>query len=345
MTSHRRTSMFAAFLASTAIALSAPLAAETEAPAAAAQQCGGIDMLAEAETKDPELFCTVIEQAKKLENTEALLWRVEKAGVAPSHLFGTIHISDPRVTAFSPKVRDVLNSAKTIVLEYVGGAESAMASMMAKAGDTIVYSDGRTLEEQLTPEEFKQVQGLVEKTGVPAEAAAVFRPWLVNMLLAISECERKKLEAGADPLDSLIEKDAMKRGVTLAGLETPDQQLEAMTKIPDDQQIQMLKAALKYADRQNDTLETLVQMYLKRQIGAAMPFNVALAAKYGTPASAYDGFIKILLTDRNLKMRDNAMPILDKGGAFIEVGAMHMPGALGLVKLLRDKGYTVTPVE
>ncbi len=331
--------------ASLAAALLAMPASHAEAPAKAPLVCTGVDMLAEAETKDPELFKSVTEQAKKLENGEAILWKIEKAGVAPSHLFGTIHISDARVTAMTDKVNKARTDAKTVVLEFVGGSDSAMATMMANAGEKLIYTDGRTLEAQLTTEEFKQVQALVAKDGMPADVAMVMRPWLINLLLAISDCEKKQMEAGAAALDSKIESDAAAKGQALAGLETPEEQLDAMTRIPDDQQVQMLKAGLKYADRTQDMLETLVQMYLKRQIGAAMPFNIALAAKHGTPASAYDGFLKILLVDRNIKMRDKAVPILDKGGAFIAVGAMHLPGDTGLVRLLRDKGYTVTAAE
>lgn len=44
-------------------------------------------------------------------------------------------------------------------------------------------------------------------------------------------------------------------------------------------------------------------------------------------------------------MRDGAIPLIDKGGAFIGVGALHMVGAKGLIELLRAKGYSVTAVE
>jgi uncharacterized protein YbaP (TraB family) len=92
-------------------------------------------------------------------------------------------------------------------------------------------------------------------------------------------------------------------------------------------------------------METLVQMYVKRQVGAAMPFQLALAAENGVPASAFDGFKKVLLADRNIKMRDAAIPKLEKGRAFIAVGALHLPGDTGLVALLRARGYTLDPVE
>ncbi len=86
-----------------------------------------------------------------------------------------------------------------------------------------------------------------------------------------------------------------------------------MAAIPDDQQIAMLKVGLKFIDRADDMTETLVQMYIKRQMGAAMPFQLALAAQSGISPTVFDGFKKSLLVDRNARMRDAALPMLEKG--------------------------------
>ena len=145
-------------------------------------------------------------------------------------------------------------------------------------------------------------------------------------------------------LDLQVAAEAQKHGIAIKGLETIEDQLSALAAIPDDQQIAMLKVGLKYIDRADDMTETLVQMYVKRQIGAAMPFQLALAAQTGTSPSAFDGFKKVLLIDRNAKMRNAALPLLEEGNAFI-ASALHLPGPAGLVALLRQSGYTVTPVE
>ena len=309
------------------------------------QRCHGVDMLAEMQSRSPNAYKTVMEESRRTTNTEAVLWKIEKPGVAPSYLLGTMHLSDPRISRLSAQEKDLIAHSKSVALEVADLSDKAVGGAMAKAGALLVYTDGRTLNTQLSGDEFKIVQRIVKQAGMPENASSVLKPWLVSMLLATSDCERKQVASGAKVLDLQVAQEAQKNGLTVKGLETIEQQLQALASIADDQQIDMLKVGLKYADRSDDMMETIVQMYLKREIGAAMPFQLALAAETGVPASAFDGFKKGLLADRNVRMRDAAEPLLQDGNAFIAVGALHLVGPAGLVALLRERGYTVTAVE
>ncbi len=84
------------------------LLASRPAVATEAGRCHGIDMLAELQTTSPELYKKVMEESKALPNTEAVFWKVEKPGVEPSYLFGTMHLSDPRISELSQKAKDAI---------------------------------------------------------------------------------------------------------------------------------------------------------------------------------------------------------------------------------------------
>jgi hypothetical protein len=44
---------------------------------------------------------------------------------------------------------------------------------------------------------------------------------------------------------------------------------------------------------------------------------------------------------RNAVMAQRAIPWLEKGGVFMAVGALHLPGNEGVVALLQQAGFTV----
>ncbi|HML28047.1 MAG TPA: TraB/GumN family protein [Hyphomicrobium sp.] len=308
-------------------------------------RCQGTDMLSEMAGTSPDTYKKVMAESAALPNTEAMLWKIEKPGAPASYLFGTMHLSDPRVATLSPKTKDAIAQSKAVALEVADLSDKAVAAAMTKMAALIIYTNGQSLKKELTDQEYQDVQKTVAKAGMPGELAAAMKPWLVSMLLATSDCERKQLAAGKTVLDLQVASEAQKHGIAITGLETIEDQLSALAAVPDDQQIAMLKVGLRYLDRADDMTETLVQMYVKRQIGAAMPFQLALAAQSGISPSVFDGFKTSLLIDRNARMRTAMLPLLEKGDAFIAVGALHLPGPTGLVALLRQSGYTVTPVE
>ena len=62
-------------------------------------------------------------------------------------------------------------------------------------------------------------------------------------------------------------------------------------------------------------------------------------------SAGYAAFEEAMITARNRTMAAHAGPILDRGNAFIAVGALHLPGEKGLIELFRKDGYTVTAVN
>ena len=328
--------------------LAAPLQASAADPAdavAVADKCRGINMLAETQAKDPETYAKIMAQAAATENSGPLLWKIERAGRPTSYLFGTVHLTDERVTKLSPAVEQALGQSKTVALEVSDISEKATATVIAQSAPLVMFTDGRRLDGLLSGTEYDTVKRIISRSGMPSDLAALFKPWIVTMIMSVSDCERTSIQQGARVLDMKIAEVGKARGLQVVGLETIPEQLQALAAVPEPQQLDMLRASLKFADRTNDMMETLVQLYLDRKISAALPFQIAIAKQVGIGNETFAGFQEKLLTDRNIKMRATAEPLLEQGGVFIAIGALHLPGKQGLVALLREAGYTVTPME
>jgi uncharacterized protein YbaP (TraB family) len=334
-------------LVRTALLSLALLAAGVAAAEAQLPTCTGKNVLAELEGSDPAVYAKILAQAAATENATAILWRIERAGRQPSHLFGTMHLTDDRITNVSPAVRAALGSARRLLLEVNADDLSAAGFMkaFASARPLLTFTDGRRLEQLLSKAEYDKTVGILERAGLPAQVAGAFRPWVASMMLALSECERLRVARGEAPLDLRLGREAQAKDIPVAGLETLQQQFRALASVPEPDQIALLRAGLALYDRIDDMLETTVQLYLKRQLGAVWPLQLALAQKVGVAAEAFDSTEASLIVERNLRMRDKALTALGEGGVMIAVGALHLPGRHGLVALLRAAGYTVMAVE
>ena len=168
--------------------------------------------------------------------------------------------------------------------------------MIAKSAPLVMFTDGRRLDTLISTTEYDAVKSIIGRSGMPVDMAAVFKPWIVTMILSVSDCERTKVQKGARVLDMKIAEIGKSRGLQVVGLETIPAQLEALAAVPEQQQIDMLRASLKFADRTHDMMETLVQLYLNRKITAAMPFQIALAKEAGVTDQAFVGFQEKLLS-------------------------------------------------
>lgn len=310
--------------------------------------CTGKNVLDELRTSDPLAHARVMAAAASTENANAIFWKIEKAGAPASYLFGTMHLTDERINTLSPAVKAALADSRHLILELDDLSPGSFMKVLTDSPQLVgllLYTDGRRLDQLLGPDDYRKVSDILLRSGVPANVAGLFRPWLATLLLALSGCEQRRMGAGLLPLDANLAQDAAKRGIKAIGLETVESQFRALASVPEPDQVEMLKSGVRFHDRVDDMLETTIQLYLQRQLGAVWPLQLALAAKVGVAAQAFDSAEQSWLGTRNLGMRDKALGYLAEGNAFIAVGALHLPGKQGLVKLFREAGFSVTAVE
>ena len=265
--------------------------------------------------------------------TKGLLWRVEKPGIAPSYLFGTVHLADKRVTALPDVVRKELDAATSFTMEVALDPASVftLASRM-------VFTDGRNLPTVAGADLYAKVVPLAQKLGLPPEAVRSFKPWAMVLLLQMPQQEME------DVLDFTLLRIASQQGKALNYLETVDDQVGAFEKLSDADQVALLKHAVETHAGQKAIEERVVQAYLQRDLGLMWQIGEAEIAQRPDLKPVKAVVDRRLLFDRNLRMAERMQPQLRSGRSFIAVGALHLYGEEGLLGLLAREGYRLSRV-
>ncbi|MDN2565698.1 TraB/GumN family protein [Aquibium sp. A9E412] len=315
--------------------------------AGAAEAGCGDDLIAALAAADPARHAAMRAQADATPNGAGLLWRVETDGAAPSHLFGTMHVSDPRVTTLPAAAETTFAAAGTVVIETTGLLDpaKAMAGLMARPEHTML-ADGVTHADLLDGADAAALADALAAHGVPPESVARMKPWLLMGMLVKNGCEAARLAAGEAVLDVALGRRAEAAGKRLVGLETVEEQVAALAGLPDTLMLESVVTALRLDV--DDVFETMTRLYVAGDTGMFGPFMTMLAPPEADAAetqAALALFDAAIIDGRNATMADRMAPLIDAGGAFVAVGAMHLPGETGLVARLRQAGYNVTAVR
>jgi uncharacterized protein YbaP (TraB family) len=308
--------------------------------------CTGVSLVEQLARTDPEKLAAARADAAAVPNGSGLLWKVEKPGVSPSFLFGTMHVTDPRVTEMPEAARAAFDQAGTVVIETIEILDPAKAqAALLTRPELTMFTDGTTLTSLLNEEETEIISAELSRRGIPIALVSRMKPWMIAGLVALPACEMARKAEGVEFLDIKIAITARDQGKQLLGLESIGEQMEAMADLPIEFHIRGLVETIKLADLMPDIMATMTDLYLEGEIAQIMP--VVLAAgpeELEDDASGYAAFEERIVRMRNHVMAGRAAPILDAGNAFVAVGALHLPGKEGLVALLQDAGYTVTAI-
>jgi uncharacterized protein YbaP (TraB family) len=308
-------------------------------------ECEGTSLLPEIQRERADVWRLAETEFAAAANGTGLLWKIEKEGVAASWLFGTIHVPDPEVTTLPPGVASAFDAARVLAVEsaeiFDPEREQELAVEMLTAAQ---MPEGTSFDGAFSQETKAALGEMTASHGVPYFAARKLKPWFVAIMLSLPPCSSVAALQGQPVLDEKLYLDAVASGKEVVGLETAAEQLAAVRGLDQAVGPEALLEVLKLGPAGiEDWYATMLDLYgqekaaLIQELAEAMP-------EFAFMATAMRKVEGSLVISRNLLMRDRALPLLEAGGAFIAVGALHLSGDSGLVELLRDGGYTVTRV-
>lgn len=275
--------------------------------------------------------------AEALPFSQGVLWQVARDGGKPSYLFGTVHSSDEQITTLPPAVADAFAGSERLAIEAL-----IDGSAVLKLSRAMLLPANERLDALLSESQTARLEAAATHFKMPMSMVTRFKPWGVMLLFSLPPEEHLRAASGLKPLDETLRVKAEAAGKPVVGLETIDEQISTLDGMSREDQMQMLDTTLDQASEIEQVFAALRDAYLARDLAAI--YDIMNAAKADDSSGAVLRFEQRLLVERNRRMVERMAGLLQQGNSFVAVGALHLPGRQGVLQLLADEGYVVTPV-
>jgi uncharacterized protein YbaP (TraB family) len=317
-------------------------------PPAAAAGCAGTDLMAQLAADEPAAHAALMERARERANGQGKFWRVGRPGAPPSYLFGTFHDTGIAREPLDPQVAAALGQARLLLVEVTPAEQARLQRRIASDPAFALASGGNGVIELLSDDERAAAAAALAARGLSLELAGTLRRWLLFSALAVPSCLQQEMRAGHPLLDNLLSAQAAEAGIPVAGLEDYERVPAALAAVPPAVMTEILVETIRDLGGEEDALATSARLYRAGETAAIWEFGIHTAAETVGAARAREIFAALhdsLVAARNRDWMAVLEPELARGGVFAAFGALHLPGADGVIELLRARGFELTRLD
>jgi len=277
--------------------------------------------------------CKVQKDSEKMTaaiaGTNTLLWKIEGNGIKPSHIYGTIHMIAQDDYFMNKATEDAFAAAEQVVMELDMDDATIQGSMMRLA----LMEDGMTLDKLLSEEDFKKVDDLMQESmGMGVGMFNAWQPMLLTSFFLPQFIEGTPASYEGSFLE--MSKSANKE---IYGLETVEEQMAAIGSMTMEEQVEMLMETVNDIDAAKKLFADMVDVYKKQDINSLHKFILE--------QNGGDLMAEKMIDGRNKDWIPKIGAFSKDKKTFYAVGGGHLGGTNGVINLLLQAGYKVTPVE
>lgn len=263
----------------------------------------------------------------------SLLWEISGNGLSrPSFLFGTMHVSSKLAFHLSDSFYYAMRNVDAVALEL---NPELWQPQMASLNDLnlnytqyVQYGGNGYLSEN----SFK-----IEKFSDPLLLALNSEPPVVNSLLYRSYKAKEDFEEDTF-LDLYIYQTGRKLGKSPAGVEDFYESQKLVMEAYADMAKEKKKKEIDLDGETISDIQDKIQEAYKRG-------DLSLMDSLDNKMERSTAFREKFLLKRNEIQAHSIDSIIKKKSLFVGVGAAHLPGARGVIELLRSMGYTLRPIK
>lgn len=267
-------------------------------------------------------------EAQKKKNS--LLWEISGNGLTESsYLYGTIHIICPDDFELGDHVNKAFASTKQLVMELNMSDPEEMSTIQ----QLMMSSEPIDYKGLLTESQYKKLdQKLTERMGAGMNVLKAMKPFALSsiMQLTVMDC------AQPASYETTFMEMASDQGIAVSGLETGVFQMSIFDEIPLEEQISWITEFLDNEAKGKKDWKEMLALYKAQDVEGL--------GKILNDSPEYKKYEDELLTKRNQRWIPQIAEMAKEKSVFVAVGAAHLGGKKGVIRLLKAAGYKVKPV-
>jgi len=267
----------------------------------------------------------------EVKNGNTLLWKIEKEGHQTAYIFGTMHMIEEEYYEFTPHMTNIVKNSDAIIME-IGGQPSPL-----KALEMMTLKEGK-VEDFFTKEQLKDLVEFMDiKMNVsPQEFHQTYsrmKPFFI--LQTITQAYFSETSVS---YDLNIMQMSAENNIPLLGFETMEEQLGFFDKIPAKDVASMIMNSVYNFEKEKKNTKKLEKLYAKQKVDKLIPLM-----KNQSPE--FMEFEDIFLNNRNKAWIPKIIEETKTKKCFIAVGAAHLFDSKGVIQLLKNEGFVLTPIQ
>lgn len=270
-----------------------------------------------------------------------LLWKVSGNGLdRPSYVIGTHHLAPLSVKDSIANLQQAIDQTEQVYGEIVMD-DANNPEILMKMQQAMMLPADTTLKSFYTQAQYDTIAAVVKNyMGVDLALFDKLKPATITTQLSVA-LAMKSLK-GFNPqeqLDTWFQKQARQAGKKVGSLETIDMQINVLY----NSQTLMRQALLLYCtathiEQSVDQSLRMNQAYMKQDLDELLAI---IEEKTSDACDSTPEEISTLIYGRNANWARQFPSIMKQSPTLFVVGAGHLPGPQGLLKLLQKQGYTV----
>ena len=262
-------------------------------------------------------------------NKKSLVWQIIPPSVyeakKASYILGTMHVRDARAFQFEHLFYVAIQKCEAFATEF------NLDNMQNQTDFTLSLPDGLQLSDVIKPKTFERISHVVEqKMGMSLLHFNALKPIIITNMLTESVLSSDRLMS----LDETLWRFASENGKILRGIETFEEQVEILNKMSLDEQIKGLKDLASNFSKFRKQLLAMTKLYEHADIQKL----------YKAAKKTAKGSRRLLLYDRNEIMAQRIAEMSSEMTLCAAIGAGHLAGQKGVLRLLKNKGFQVKPI-